>query len=118
MTRRIFALWHGGTSYAPGSIEDDLEVFDGEGHATETGNLWQAIDDAVTECGNRYQCGGYFRCDVRPVEGDPYTTYFPTVGDDSEMHVWLTDPRGSDDPYPDYIISLDTYVGEFVIRRA
>ena len=98
----IYALWQGGDagSYSPSDRERDLEVFD-------------TVEDAAIEAYNRLRFGGRYRCDVRPVDGGPYATYFPAVSDTSYVEVWLEDPRGTD-AEPDVRLVYDESSDEFV----
>ena len=106
MARQVYALWYGGYGrYAAPSVDSDLEVFD-------------SVEDAAIECDNRYRTGDHFKCDVRPVGARPYIAYFPDVGTDSGMHVFLEDPRDATDPYPDYIIEYDSDLDEFTVQPA
>ncbi len=72
----VYVLWHGGYSYAPGYVDDDVEVLDSMAAAREL-------------------------CDSRYWNRDGYT---PAVDESSGMSVWFEDPRGTDDPYPDRLI--------------
>lgn len=72
----VYVVWHGGHSYAPGTIATDLERFD-------------TLGDAVEACESRY------------VNADGST---PAVDETSGMSVWRSDPSGEIDPYPDDLI--------------
>ena len=72
----VYVLWHGGHSYAPGYVDDDVEELDSLSAAREV-------------CQSRYENRGG-------------TT--PGVDDSSGMSVWFEDPRGTDDPCPDRLI--------------
>jgi hypothetical protein len=73
----VYVLWNGGASYAPGYVGDDAYPM-------------SSIRAAVEMCADRY-------------DNRDGTT--PAVSDDSSAWVWLTDPRGTVDPYPDRIIT-------------
>lgn len=102
----IYALWQGGEqgSYSPSDRERDLEVFD-------------TVEDAAIEVYYRLRTGGYCKCDVRPVDGEPYATFFPSVPDTSYVEVWLEDPRGTD-AEPDVRLVYDESSDEFVEEGA
>lgn len=74
-------LWHGGSSYAVPEIPNDLEHFDSMRELRDS--FWRRQDH------------------------DPY---FPCVSDDEQEnggqsgYVYLRDPTGEQDPYPDRII--------------
>jgi len=78
----VYALWHGGASYAPGSIETDLETFD---------SLAAAKDAFASRAG--------------------FDPYYPCVSEDTaedggpSMWIFLAEPD-SRDPYPDRIIEF------------
>lgn len=75
VTRKVWGLWWGGASYAAGYVADDTEEF-------------RSIREALEETARR---------------ASGTDSHYPMVRD-SEMHVFLSDPRNSDDPYPDRII--------------
>lgn len=72
----VYVLWHGGASYSPGYVDDDtIEM--------------PSIRAAVELCEDRY-------------DNRDGTT--PGVDESSGASVWLEDPRGTVDPYPDRLI--------------
>jgi hypothetical protein len=79
---KVWALWHGGTNYSLGYVDDDIEVFDS----------LQAAKDTLY---NREECS------------DPY---YPCV-EESSMYVYFSDPRGLADPYPDRILIIGSRGG-------
>lgn len=99
----IYALWHGGANYAPGTIDDDLETF-------------EDVDAARDAAWTRARTGNHFQQDFDYVTRDAASVLTPNVGEDSEIVVWLTDPRESDDPYPDRIIRWDISTGYFEVE--
>jgi hypothetical protein len=97
---RVFALWHGGSSYSPGELANHLESF----------ASLRAAFDALRE---RAESNGIFRCAFAYVDREPESFYCPVV-DGSEMLVYRTDPRECADPYPDEVLSIGPRGG---IRR-
>lgn len=79
----IWMLWHGGPSYTVGTIADDVEDFLNR-------------EEAVFEF-------------VARENGDVYE--YPCVTG-STAHVFLRDPRGETDPYPDFVWGFDA-TGKF-----
>jgi hypothetical protein len=83
---KVWMLWHGGTNYAAGYIEDDIEAF-----------------DSIKECERSF--------DRR---ADSWNTYYPCVerdpAENGGQSAWLFfyDPNdeanGVRDPYPDQIL--------------
>jgi hypothetical protein len=81
---KVWMLWHGGASYAHGSIEENIEEFD---------SIKQAVDSFDR------------RADI-------WNTYYPCVSrepaENGGQSAWLFfyDPRieGAGDPYPDRVI--------------
>lgn len=73
----IYALWYGGPSYSHSYIDTDVETF-------------TSLSAARQELQRREN------------GGDPY---YPAV-EQSEMTVWKTDPRGDQDAYPDYLLTI------------
>lgn len=88
----VFALWHGGSSYAPGSIETDLEAFDD-------------VQSAAWALMYREHVGATVLQDFRYVHRAPERCYTP-VTTDSEMLLYYSDPTDSPDPYPDAIATI------------
>jgi len=73
---QVWALWHGGASYAVGTVDRDCEEFDSLRAAKR-----------VLEA----------RADFDP--------HYPCV-DESSMLIWFSDPRGVQDPYPDRELTI------------
>lgn len=78
----VYMFWYGGPGYGVGTLEDDLEQFDSLAELRHTfARRWR----------------------------DPY---YPCVSNDTpeyggpEGYVYLYDPRGMADPYPDRLISF------------
>jgi hypothetical protein len=71
---KIWMLWQGGANYTVGTVEDDIEEFDTVAAARE--------EFEARENGDRH--------------------WFPMV-EGSTAHVFLRDPRGEMDPYPDRV---------------
>lgn len=78
---KVWMLWHGGSSYAHGSIEDDVEEF----------ASLKAAKDAFAA-----------RADFDP--------YYPCVSDDASAWIFFHDPNdegnGPGDPYPDRVLEF------------
>jgi hypothetical protein len=92
----IYGLWWGGYSYSHSEMED-CEVFD-------------SVEDAQHVLKDRYDSNGQRHCKVRRADGRVEETLFPAVGQESEIHLYLSDPRESSDPYPDKRAYLDLVV--------
>lgn len=75
-------LWHGGSSYAQSSV-DDAKAFD---------SMAEAI--------------GAFR--YRFERND---SYYPCVDESSTAQLFFADPRTTDDPYPDRVLSIGPRCG-------
>ncbi len=77
---KCWMLWHGGASYAPSELPDDLESF-----------------DSLRELRDSFDARGY-------------DSYYPCVSDDTAEdggpsgYVYFRDPTDESDPYPDRII--------------
>ena len=80
---KVYALWHGGSSYAVGSIPEDVEVFD-------------SLREARSIFQRRHDSGSW--------DGTPLST--PCVDDSSTMWIFFADPSDSNDPYPDRVFSF------------
>lgn len=95
----VFGAWHGGASYAPFALPDDLERF-------------ESLMDAAATLHMRAVMNGPWHFSY--VNRDPVSVLCPAVDDDCEMHVWTELP---DEPTPpDYIIRLEN--GSPSIERA
>ena len=75
----IYALWDGGGSYACPNILTDIEEFPSIEHAK--GAFWR-----------RYRGGDRF---------------YPCVDRECQMQIFLANPAGDRDPYPDFILQID-----------
>lgn len=82
----IYAAWHGGASYSA-TYADDRETFEDMAEALD------AFED-------RYH----------NVDGST-----PAVDKSASMTIWLYDPRGVFDPYPDSLIEFNDS-GEMVVN--
>jgi hypothetical protein len=100
----IYALWYGGASYTPGTIEADTEVF-------------ADLETATIELDNRYKCGNRYARDFTFADGREEQNFCPAVGADSEAQIWYTDPRGQRDPSPDAVIRYDQAGDDFVVEQ-
>lgn len=89
---RVWALWYGGTGYAPGG-RDDIETFDSE----------LAAKDALL---SRRATGHWARQPFDFVNRERELSYTPVVEADSEMWLWTANPTDSDELYPDFILKL------------
>lgn len=90
---RIFAVWHGGASYAEPMIPDHVETFS---------SLQAARDEFESRC-DRWATFHYADGRTDETETPCVSRDIPEQGG-PEMTVWLYDPRESDDPYPDRLI--------------
>jgi hypothetical protein len=82
----IYALWHGGYSYAHGEVDRDVERF-------------PSIRAAVAAFRERYT-SGWYRVDFDYVNREPESVAVPTVDESASMWLWAADPTGERDPYP------------------
>lgn len=95
---KVYGLWWGGHSYSTGSIEDgDLEIF-------------SSVDHAKRVLMERYNSNGIDRCAVKYADGREEKTLFPAVTQDSAIYLYMADPRGDSDPYPDRRVYLHLVV--------
>lgn len=80
----VYMLWHGGSSYAVGTVDDDLEMYD-------------TLQEALAEFERRaWASEACYPCvDAIPPEDGGPTAW-----------LWFDDPRGMSDPYPDQIVSF------------
>jgi hypothetical protein len=101
MTRTVYALWHGGSSYSQGELDQDLEVFD-------------SITAAKAEFETRYRSGRYNTFTY--ADGRSNRDDTPAVDESASMFVYLADPRGDSDPYPDRLIEIGPRGGVKVTR--
>jgi hypothetical protein len=74
---KVYGLWCGGSSYSAPEVERDTEEF-----------------DSIQEAKGTFQ---------RRYDNDDYPAT-PCVSDESEMHLFFSDPREMDDPYPDRVL--------------
>lgn len=84
---KVYGLWHGGSSYNCPSIPDDVEVF------STLASAKSELIDREDNCNGRTPCVS-----------------------ESEMHVFLTDPRESVDAYPDMVLTIGHRGGVQVSR--
>jgi len=73
----IYALWHGGSSYAAGDPVANLESFPS----------LSAARDAMER---RFQEGAFYTQNFEFVNREPERVFCPVVGEDSSMLVWMT----------------------------
>ena len=106
---KVFALWHGGSSYGGGGLEY-LEKFD-------------SIADAKQEFYERYEWGcGYFQYveETEYITSGPIGT--PCVSESASMEIFLGDleeihgGRANGDLYPDRVISFGPQMGVRIER--
>lgn len=81
---RVYGLWHGGSSYAPGRFED-IEVFN-------------SLKEAKSCLEDRYNSHGPHSFEYANKDSD--YTHTPCVEDDSEMWLWSYMPDDNGDLYP------------------
>src|SRR4051812_37664396 len=82
---RVWALWHGGSSYVMGSVPEDVEVF-------------ASISAAREAFTDRYANGyGWFQ-HFEYVNREPVDVLTPAVEDGPSMMLWLYDPSEDTDP--------------------
>ncbi len=98
----VYALWHGGASYAH-STDQDVEKF-------------PSIGAAVTALDDRHRLGYSFRQSFNFVNREPEHRYCPGVEDDSEMSIFLEDPTGYPDAYPDRLVRFGPH-GCTIVER-
>lgn len=98
----IYALWHGGSSYAHGDVETDVETF-------------PSIRAAVDALQDRSKLGHGWQMPFYYADGRTARVYTPNA-DDSSMWLWFADPRGNADPYPDRVLSFGPRGGVRVER--
>lgn len=97
---QVFGLWHGGHSYSGGDFTENLEMFN-------------SVDDAITACQERMDYGHYRVQEFDYLNRDSDKCLTPCVDDSATMQVFLADPTDSDDPYPDFIITVDEETEQF-----
>lgn len=81
----------------------------------EHGECFRTLTDAADALSDRYRNGDRWQCHVPLVFGEPYSAYFPCVGDDAELWLYRI-PRGMSahdaaeqierDGYPDRIVKF------------
>lgn len=94
---QVFALWHGGSSYSPGSTHDgDTETF-------------ESIEKAKDAFYSRYASGNTWKQHFAYVSKPANDVFTPAVDKEgTEMWLFFYDPTAEDvtDPYPDRILSF------------
>lgn len=75
---KVYGLWYGGSSYAVPSVPDDVEEF-------------SSIKQAKDIFESRFE--GEFG-------------FTPCVTDESEMHLFRSEPQEGNDIYPDIVLSF------------
>lgn len=103
----VYGLWHGGDSYAEGTVFDSLEKF-------------PSVEFAKWEFTERYNSNGKRTVEffyVSPERQD-VSVYVPVVNESATMKLWFADPRESNDndylpaqPSPDRIIEFGPRMG-------
>ena len=90
--KKVFGLWFGGSSYAPGTFEE-IEIFD-------------TLGDAKIELWERWRTSeGAFRFVAK--DGDMEIAKTPAVElEETAMWVWADLPEKGSDLYPDKILNL------------
>lgn len=88
----VFGLWHGGSSYALGEIDTDLERF-------------PSLASAQRALQERSESNGARSCLFRYIDRGDTREYCPVV-EGSSMLVYLSDPREVREPYPDFLLSI------------
>jgi len=106
---KVFALWHGGSSYGGGGLEY-LEKFD-------------SIADAKQEFYERYAfSSGYFQYAEETEYITSGSTGTPCVSESASMEIFLGDleeihgGRANGDLYPDRVISFGPQMGVRIER--
>lgn len=90
----VFGLWHGGSSYSVGTVDEDVEQF-------------PDLDTAKAEFMTRFasgRCNTFYYLSENADERQGLDT--PAVDAACEMLLWYADPRGVQDPYPDALMRL------------
>lgn len=92
---KVYGLWHGGYSYGPPCLDNDLEIFD-------------SIAEAKHQFWLRWHDGFYSKQKFVFARSIiiPQYAYTPTVDESATMWLYLYDPREVIDPYPDRIITI------------
>ena len=90
---RVWALWHGGASYAAPYVSEDVETF-------------ASISEAREAFTDRYSSGHGFFQTFNYVNREQDHALTPAVSDDCTMTLWLYDPTEDTDPYPWKILSI------------
>lgn len=88
----IYALWHGGGSYALGSLEHDLEIF-------------SSLREARDALRSRESDGNWDRKRFDYADGRTEWTYTPCGDQTASMTIWFADPR-KENSYPDRQITF------------
>jgi len=95
----IYALWHGGASYSQGSVH----AWPGEPSRVETFASIRAAGAALL---SRARRGYWERQTFTYADGRTDATLCPVANEGPSMTLWWTDPRESDDPYPDRLLTI------------
>lgn len=91
---QIFAVWYGGSSYSGGDFTDSIEMFN-------------SVDEAISACQSRVVSGHWSPQEFDFLNRDNEKVLTPCVDETSFMHVFKSDPTGSHDPCPDFLIEMD-----------
>jgi hypothetical protein len=89
----VWGVWYGGSSYSPGGVIRDLEY-------------WEDETEAKGALLDRYRHGDWQEQAFSYVNSEPVSARCPSVGEDSEIHLYRVAPVYGDDYYPDAILTL------------
>lgn len=95
----VYGLWWGGASYSVGYVPDI-------GEESSSVEKFPDLATAKAEFLTRYASGRRNTWYYVSNPEDDRGSDTPAVGEDCEMQLWHSDPRGSDDPYPDAVMRL------------
>ena len=99
---KVYALWHGGSSYAHGYVDTDVEAFD-------------TLADALSAYASRRDSGYWIPQDFRYVNREAESVHTPSVDETSSMWLWAADPTDDRDPYPWRIVETGPRGGTRVV---
>lgn len=93
-TQQVYGVWYGGASYGTGDFDENVETF-------------SSIKAARFALLYRARLGNTMRQEFKFVNQESAHDYTPCVDEDSsELHLFLTNPTGATDPYPDRIVKF------------
>ena len=99
---KVYALWHGGTNYAHGYVDTDVEEFD-------------TLADAVAAFRERLSSNMHSPVDFPYVNRPAERVCAGMVDESSSMWLWADDPTGVADPYPWRIVETGPRGGTRVV---